>query len=174
MVQFKLKFKGLPEGLQPGAFQLAVVQESIRATNEALVETKNKMVQVSPFGGTALLRQSWQIEPARRSGRLVIGRVTAAGSVAANVLEDGAEPHHPPVGEVGTTPALGVWIRRKLGITSPEAIRQVAFAISQNMSIRGIERRRIFSKAFLSIAIVIRARMNQILTRIQARFQTVG
>ena len=137
-----------------GRFTAIARRESLRGVNESSVMIREVMVQASPFGGTSNLRQSWQVVPA---GTVIAGTVgggtVAKGSIAANVMETGAVRHFPPV---GPTPALGVWIRRKLGITDPSKIRQTAFAIGRTFKKHGAPTRggqkvapsKRFSKAF--------------------------
>lgn len=126
-----------------------VRQESLRAVNESSLVMREVMIQKSPFGGTNLLRASWQSRPARvTAGGRVHGEVVAKGSVSANVIDGGAKPHFPPVGAVGSEPALGVWIRRILGQADPKQIRSTAFAISRKFKRVGIPAKRTFSIAF--------------------------
>ena len=132
-----------------GRFTAIAKRESLRGVNESSVIMREVMVQASPFGGTSNLKQSWQVVPAGTITTGIVGGGTVAkGSIAANVMETGAVRHFPPVGAVGGTPALGVWIRRKLGVTDPNEIRQVAFFIGRKFKKRGIPAKRIFSRAF--------------------------
>ncbi len=151
-------------------FNTLVTDESKRAINEANFSVRETMVRASPFGGTSLLKQSWLIRVAQSVGRKIVGSVVAKGSIAANVIEKGARPHFPPVGAPGTTPALGVWIRRKLGITDPTQIRQTAFAIGRKFRRRGIPRKRTFSIAFDTNVGKIFRIMNNMTARVSKRF----
>lgn len=134
--QVSIGFDGVPEAAKAGPFANVVQEEATRATNESLVVLKNGLVKASPFGGTGALRTGWQIQPANARGKRVTGTVANA-TVQANVIERGAKRHFPPVGPEGE-PALGIWIRRKLGITDPKKVRKAAYLIGRAIKRRGL------------------------------------
>lgn len=165
-----IKLKFLAPLIFAKKYQAVVVEESKRAINKSTLQLRETMVLASPFGGTSLLKQSWITRPARvLTGRKVRGRVVAKGSVAANVIDKGARPHFPPVGAPGTTPALGIWILRKLGITDDRQIRKTAFAISRKFRRRGIPAKRTFTIAFRASTGEIVSNMNEMAVRIKQR-----
>ena len=164
-----LDFEGLPKVLEPGQYADIVRQEAMRAVNESLILEKNALVIASPSGGTNALRTGWQISPAVARSELVQGAVTNA-TVQAAVIEEGARPHFPPVGPTGE-PALGVWIRRKLGILDPKKVKQVAFKIGRAIANRGLPRlggrpKRFFSRIFLRLEPRVRSIMDAMARRI--------
>lgn len=151
--RIKIEFEGIPQEFRGGNPRLVIIEEMLRGVNEADVLVKNVMVANTPFGGTGLTRDGWLVQPARATIGKVVGRVVNPTPAAA-VLESGARPHHPPV---GPDPALGVWIRRTLRISSPKKIRQKAFEIGAAFKRRGIRKRRIFSRAFRGVEPFVRA-----------------
>ena len=63
----------------------------------------------------------------------------------AAAIEAGTKPHQ-------VDPAdLYKWVRRKLGITNPQEIKRVSFAISQNIAKRGTEPTWFFKRALKSV-----------------------
>lgn len=189
----KIEFGPLPRALEPAVTRRIFATESQRAINESNTIVKPGMIAVSPFGGTNTLRRSWQITPAKIQGKTVIGdtRSTGAGGLEALVLEDGAQPHFPPVGNTGE-PALGTWIRRALpGLTdpfviekgerrpadvgNPEDVRKIAFSIGRAISRRGLPRpgrqTKIFSRAYKKLTPTIIRTMNRMGPRVQRRFE---
>lgn len=167
-----LDFDGVPDALEPGAFANIIREEATRAVNESLVVLKNGLVEASPLGGTNTLRTGWQVKPAVTRPPLVEGTVANA-TVQANVIEKGARPHFPPVGPDGE-PALGVWIRRVLGISEPKKIRQTAFLIGRAIKKRGLPRPggrpiRFFSRVVRVLEPRVAARMEAMARRITER-----
>ena len=165
-------FDGLPEALKPGQFADVVREEATRAVNEGTVILKNGLVSASPFGGTNALRTGWQIAPAVARPGLVRGTVANA-TVQANIIEKGARGHFPPVGPTGE-PALGVWIRRVLGITEEKKVRQAAFLIGRAIKKRGLPRagglpKGWFSRVVRGLEPRVAARMDAMARRITER-----
>ncbi len=193
VLDIKIQFGPMPRALEPAVTRRIFATESQRAINEANTIVKPGMIAVSPFGGTNALRRSWQITPARIEGQKVIGdtRSTGPGSVAALVLEDGAQPHFPPVGDTGE-PALSTWIRRALpgvvdpfviekgerrpaDLNNPEDVRKIAFSIGRAINRRGLPRpgrpTKIYSKAYKKLTPAIIRTMNRMGPRVQRRFE---
>lgn len=189
----KIEFGPLPRALEPAVTRRIFTTESQRAINESNTIVKPGMIAVSPFGGTNTLRRSWQITPAKIQAKTVIGdtRSTGAGGLEALVLEDGAQPHFPPVGNTGE-PALATWIRRALpGLTdpfviekgerrpadvgNPEDVRKIAFSIGRAINRRGLprpgRRTKIFSRAYKKLTPTIIRTMNRMGPRVQRRFE---
>lgn len=171
-LRVSLDFEGLPDALKPGQFADIVREEAIRAVNEGTVILKNGLVVASPFGGTNTLRAGWQIKPAVARTPLVEGTVANA-TVQAIVIEEGARPHFPPVGPTGE-PALGVWIRRVLGISEPKKVRKAAFLIGRAIAKRGLPRPggrplRFFSRIVRALEPRVRAIMEAMARRITER-----
>ncbi len=161
-----MEFDPIPEeilGIVPGRI---MERESLRAIEEAAVLTRNTMNLATPFGGTGLTSESWQLINAHeeRPKRFVGGAVTS--NVAALVLEKGARwsgISRPPPSRLST------WVRRKLGITEEAAVKSATEAISRAIAKRGLPARgrekRIFSKAFKELKLPI----TQIMQRAAAR-----
>ena len=194
VMEVQIKFGPLPRALDPVVTRKIFRTESQRAINEANALAKPAMIAASPFGGTNALRRSWQIVPARPEAGSVIGatRSTGPGAIAALVLDDGAVPHFPPVGDTGE-PALATWIRRALpGLTdpfviekggrrpadlsNPEDVRKIAFKISQAIRVRGLPLRqgrqtKIFTKVFRKLTPAITRVIERMGPRIQRRFE---
>ncbi len=193
VMEIKITLGPLPRALDPAVTRRIFQEEAIQAINEANTIVRPAMIAVSPFGGTNTLRRSWQITPARAEGKRVIGdtRSTGAGGLEALVLEDGAQPHFPPVSDTGE-PALGTWIRRALpGLTdpfviengerrpadvdNPEDVRKIAFKISSAISRRGFPRpgreKKIFSRAYRKLTPAITRIIQRMGPRIQRRFE---
>lgn len=166
--QVSIGFDGIPEAVQPGPFERVVQEEATRATNESLIVLKNGLVKASPFGGTGALRTGWQIQPAVPQSKRVTGTVTNA-TVQANVIEKGARRHFPPVGPTGE-PALGVWLRRVLGMSDPKKIRKAAFLIGRAIKKRGLPGPRGLPKRFFSgIVRVLEPRIEAIMEAMSRR-----
>lgn len=194
VMEIRIQPLELPGVLKPGGAKRIFAQETKGVINEASTIIKPAMVAVSPFGGTNVLRRSWQIVPARQETLDVIAggvRSTGPGSVAAIVIDEGADPHFPPVGETGE-PALGTWIRRALpqltnpfivtkegrrpaDVDDPKDVRKLAFAIGRAINRRGFPRpggqTGTFSKAFRKLTPTIVRIMNQLGPRIQLRIE---
>jgi hypothetical protein len=165
-----MEFDPIPEeilGVVPGRI---MEQESLRAIEEAAVLTRNTMNLATPFGGTGLTAESWQLVNAHeeRPRRFVGGAVTS--NVAAIVLEKGARysgVKRPPPSR------LAVWVRRKLGITEEKAVKSASEAISRAIAKRGLpapdREKGIFKKAFKEIEPPITAIMNRAAARIAER-----
>lgn len=142
-----LELEDLPPSLRRGKAREIFRRLAKKAVNSAMTITRNRMVGISQHGGTGGLRQGWLIEAARvLGGRLgpVEGSVRNQ-TVQALVLDEGADPHFPPAGPnppASGTPALGVWIRRVLGISDEREIRRKAFVIGRAIRRRGLPGRR--------------------------------
>lgn len=161
-----MEFDPIPEeilGIVPGRI---MERESLRAIEEAAVLTRNTMNLATPFGGTGLTSESWQLINAHeeRPRRFVGGAVTS--NVAAIVLEKGARYsgiRRPPPSRLST------WVRRKLGITEEAAVKSATEAISRAIAKRGLpapgREKGIFSKAFRELELPI----TQIMERAAAR-----
>ena len=193
VLSVKIEFGPLPRALEPAVTRRIFTTEAQRAINESNTIVKPGMIAVSPFGGTNALRRSWQITPARIQSKIVVGdtRSTGPGSIAALVLEDGAQPHFPPVSATGES-ALGTWIRRALpGLTDPfviengerrpadvgdpKDVRKIAFSIGRAINRRGLprpgRREKIFSRAYKKLTPAIIRTMNRMGPRVQRRFE---
>ncbi len=114
---FKVKIIApqLPKNLRRRVPERIMHREMKRAANEGAEVGTRVMARVSPLA-VGTLRQSWLagIRPARIFGRTAVA-VVSSGGIVALVWDDGTNNHpFPPVPASGT-PALGVWIRRKLG-----------------------------------------------------------
>ncbi len=142
----KLDFKGLPKSIKGDAPKKIIDRAIIIGINRILPDLRKRMIKVSPRGGQGLLRNSWQISPAKKDvGGRIIGKVSSIGErgIAALVIDKGARPHFPPPG-----PDLQRWVRRKLGISAGREAKRVAFAVAQSISKRGLPARRIFTRTF--------------------------
>ncbi len=166
--QVSLDFEGLPDALEPGSPAAIIREESKRAVDEGLIVLKNGLVKASPFGGTNTLRTGWQIQPAVPQPKRTAGSVTNA-TVQASVIEKGAKRHRPPSGPTGE-PALGVWIRRKLGISEPKEVRKAAFLIGRAIKKRGLPSVQGLPKRFFSkIVRILEPRVDAIMETMSQR-----
>ncbi len=193
VMEIKITLGPLPRALDPVVTRRIFRTEAQRAINEANAIVKPAMIAASPFGGTNALRRSWQIVPARPEAGSVIGatRSTGPGAIAALVLDDGAQPHFPPVGDTGE-PALATWIRRALpGLTdpfviedgekrpadvgNPEDVRKIALKLSQAINRRGFPRpgreKKVFTRVFRKLTPAITRIIQRMVPRIQRRFE---
>ena len=163
-------WKSIPPGIVDTAPFEIIERESLRAVAEAGILTRDVMVLTTPFGGTGLAGDSWQLIPARvdAPGRYLGGTVTS--STAALVLEEGAT--YSP-GRKPPASRLTVWVRRKLGITDEKKIRSVSHAVANAIARRGLpgpgRSEKIFSAAFEEIRPKIEAIMDRASRRIAAQ-----
>lgn len=171
---FKVNFEvEIPSGLEKGAPAQIVREEAMRTVGELLIITKNRMQQESQFGGTNALRTGWTIRGPRFETAIggVAGEV-GNPTVQALVIDEGAKPHFPPV---GPNPALGTWIRRRLGITNPREIRRKAFVIGRAIQRRGLPARTSqkgkFTRTFRALGGVIAAFLGDMNARIKKRIE---
>ena len=157
---FQIELIRIPKLLQAGVARETIAREFKRALNEASILIRRRMITASPFGGTGLLREAWQTIAAREIGTFLFeATVVTIGSWAALVIERGAKPHFPPVGPPGTTPALGTWIRRKLGLTDPAKIRRAAISIGRKFKSQPRKPQRTFSKTLVAATPIVRRAM---------------
>ena len=163
---FAIRGGDLPKQLRGQVPRGIFQQEAVRAVNEISVLTRNRLVQVSPYGGTNQLRTSWIITPAVPVGRGVVGKV-ASTAIQAVVLDEGARPHRPPPN------ALDVWIRRKVGITNRRDATRFSFFVRKKIARRGLpiirSKKGMFSKAVRALKPFAAARLMAMRNRIIAR-----
>ena len=174
---FKVNFEvEIPSGLEKGVPAQIVREEAMRTIGELLPIINNRMREQSQFGGTNALRTGWTVRGPRFDAELggVSGEV-GNPTVQATVIDEGANPHFPPVGPVGGQPALGVWIRRVLGITNPRDIRRKAFVIGRAIQRRGLPGRTSqkgkFSRTFRALGGVIAAFLGDMNDQIKKRIE---
>lgn len=166
----KMGWKSIPPGITDTAPFEIVERESLRAVAEAGVLTRDVMALTTPFGGTGLAGDSWQLIPARidSPGRFLGGAVTS--NVAVLVLEEGASY---PIGRKPPASRLSVWVRRKLGISGEKEILSVSHAVANAIGKRGLpsrgRKKNIFSAAFEQIRPKIQAIMDRAARRIAAQ-----
>ncbi|KKL06863.1 hypothetical protein LCGC14_2591770 [marine sediment metagenome] len=163
-------WKSIPPGIVDTAPFQIIERESLRAVAEAGVLTRDVMTLTTPFGGTGLTGDSWQLIQARidAPGRYLGGAITS--NTAALVLEEGA--NYPP-GRKPPASRLTVWVRRKLGIADEKKIRSVSHAVANAIARRGLpgpgRSDKIFSAAFEEIRPKIEAIMGRASQRIAAQ-----
>jgi len=112
--------------------------------------------------------------------------------VSAKVFEDGAKNHFPPVtkgrfrtGRKGRRkllpltipyakagPALGGWIRKKLGVQDPRKILRLAFLIGRKFKRQGRPQQDRWSKVLMSARPGFKRVLRQMLVRIIQRFRS--
>lgn len=145
---FNYKIDPSKEGRQK--FLQALVKVVETAANVAALEFRAALVEVSPVGATALLQSSWQANPARVENDLISASVSSS-QLSALIIDQGAKPHFPSIGDEANEPALSDWIRRKMGIEDPAAIRQIALSISRKFKAQGIRPKALFSNEFVKM-----------------------
>ena len=166
--QVQMNLVDLPKALKGDASQEIIREELVKATAENLIDLRNSFSKGSPTG-LGILRNSWIIEKPKAKGKFVIGNVSSS-VVQALIVDQGARPHFPPVSGVGGgESALAPWIRRKLGVSDPDEIEQIAFKISRKFKKSGIKKRRIFSNIFKKKTPSIAARLEVAKERIIKR-----
>ncbi len=166
----KMGWKSIPPGITDTAPFKIIERESLRAVAEAGVLTRDVMALTTPFGGTGITSDSWQLIPARvdAPGRYLSGAITS--NTAALVLEEGAD--YSP-GRKPPASRLTVWVRRKLGISDEKKILSAAHAVANAIAKRGLpargRKKKIFSAAFEQIRPKIQAIMDRAARRIAAQ-----
>lgn len=155
-ISIRFAVPDLPPELQDVALKIRA--ESVRAASEGAVMLRGRMVEASPVGGTALLRNSWEVDPPLAEAKAVTAG-TRTTAVQAIIVDEGARPHFPP------PRALSQWVRRKLGIVEPQDLRRTSFRIGRAIKRRGLPARRVLSRAFEAA----RPEIDRIFDQMQAR-----
>lgn len=186
----------LPKGLIGNAPKNILREETLRTANAMAQIVFNAVRKVSPIGATGTLKRGWNRVLARMIGKNAVAVVVATGAAGleANVWENGAQPHFPPVSP-GGEPALGAWIRNKLprvtspfvveggkrrpaDLSNPKDVESIAFSISQAINRRGFPRPglkpNLFTRAILRIRPALQVALNSMAPRVRARIAGVG
>lgn len=164
--ELKMGWKSIPPGIVDTAPFEIIERNSLQAVAEAGVLTRDVMALETPFGGTGLTANSWELIPPRvdRPGRYLSGAVTS--SVAAIVLEKGARyapGRRPPASNLTT------WVRRKLGITGDKELEKAAHALANAIAKRGLPRRGRKKKVFTTALKELRPKVQVIMDRLAQR-----
>ena len=164
-----LEFEGLPAFLESGNAASIIKEEAMQAVAESASVLQATMKESSPVASSAM-QESWlAFGPTEANGNISGGTVTSRSY--ALVLDKGAKPHFPPVGEGDDVPALGPWIKQQFGLNNPTDIKRLSFLIGRKIARRGFPAKQIFTNAFNGLTGTLQTIHNNMIDRIIQRAQ---